>query len=123
MIVNGITIGQYIFDKIKHLTNNKVYPIIAENGTTYPFIVYTRDGVSSDSTKDGMFMETVYFSIKVVSNKYSETIETADNVRRCLTIQKDETNKVYDMRMTNISETFQEDSYIQTLTFEAKLRK
>lgn len=70
-----------------------------------------------------MFMETVYFSIKVVSNKYSETIETADNVRRCLTIQKDETNKVYDMRMTNISETFQEDSYIQTLTFETKIRK
>ena len=63
-MIDTLNIGSFICDTIrtdKELTktlglNDKVFPIVAEDGTTFPFIIYKRTGLTSNSCKDGYYV-------------------------------------------------------------------
>jgi hypothetical protein len=73
---------------VTNLIGNKIYPIIADEGTTFPFVVYKRSGIDSNSvnnTKDSFSTgEIAIIDIIVASNNYSESIEVADVVGNAL---------------------------------------
>ena len=48
--MNGLEIGKAIKTVLDGTT--KVYPLIADMGASYPFIVYRRSGLSHANTKD-----------------------------------------------------------------------
>lgn len=48
--MNGLGIGKAIFTILDGI--EKVYPIVADNGANYPFIVYRRAGLQHSNTKD-----------------------------------------------------------------------
>lgn len=65
MVDNSILIGKLIF---KQLSSNedlatlvgakKIFPLVANNDTTYPFIVYARTSLSVEYCKSGIVENT-----------------------------------------------------------------
>lgn len=125
-MTNSILINKYIYSKLsnsnelKKYVDSKIYPLVAENTTTFPFVTYYRDNISPISfTKDGYCQDEVYFTINVVSDQYSQTLEIANIIRKLMEGLRGD-NNIYDCHMTNIDENFVENSYVQTLQFQCK---
>lgn len=122
MTRKGLLADVVLYDKLQNISTN-VYPIVAENGTLYPFIIYTRDSVTPHSlTKDGYGEDEVNITVKVVDNEYYKTIEYAQMVRDdltydCYTIQHDGDTITSQCRFTGAYESWEDDAYVQTLTF------
>lgn len=124
---NSILIGtiiKEILSKSIELTDyidDKIFPIVALEGTTYPFVTYSRTNVyPNEGTKDGWCGDAVSFEIQVESKDYDESCIIA-NIIRGLFENCDYSNSnlsIYNTRMTSISEVFGNDNYIQTLDFE-----
>lgn len=128
-MVNTILIGKVIYkllsqnEELESLVGNKIYPLVAENSATYPFVVFYRNGISNNPNKDGYGEDNVNYTIVVVSNKYSESIEIANKIRQTIEFKRYVTDdmEIYDSHMINIDESFYEEAYIQTMTFNAKI--
>lgn len=99
---------------------------MAENDTTFAFIVYSREGVdgSYGYTKDGSVGDRVQFRVDVVSNSYNQSCVIANDVRKCLekpyyAYAENDTIivKMQDCVMNSISEAYNSETFIQTLRF------
>ena len=83
-------IGKYLYAKligdtdVHQLVKERIFPIIAENGTTYPFLTYQRNGGMCIYSKDGMIAEQFSISIDCVHTDYSKCIDVALSVRNVL---------------------------------------
>lgn len=96
---------------------NKIYPLIADVDTTFPFIVYKRTGIAPADSKDRfVFDEDVFVDIVVASDKYNESIEIADLVRTALL--EGSYNSINDIELIDADEDYFEDTFIQNLTFK-----
>lgn len=120
-MINSINIGKVVFERLKTLTNS-VYPLIAENGTNYPFIIYQRDSITPSFCKDGQYEDDVMITVKVVASTYYGSLDLAQDVRTKLTFNDlafdnmQITSKLY-----TATEGYEQDAYVQTLTFELKI--
>ena len=101
------------------------YPIVAEKGTQYPFAVYKRTGLQTANTKD-IFNIAEYATVEVIvaATTYNEALKYAQDVKIRLENQrgfsesaKEEDIKITDVFLTNASEDFVNDAYIQYMTF------
>lgn len=119
LIYASLQSNENITDKV----GAKVYPIVAPESTTFPFIVYTRSNAyAANVTKDGWLNDNASFQITVVSDKYDESCEIADEVRDTFEnckISNDDLS-IENIRMTSVSEAFSEDTYTQTLYFDCE---
>lgn len=98
--------------------NNKVFPLIANADTTFPFVVYRRSNYQPFDTKDYQ-NEIVGVEVVVVSNTYSQSVSIADQVADALIGQS--TNNIDDIKITNIFEDCVSDSFVQQLNFDVIL--
>ena len=99
---------------------NKIYPLIADVDTTFPFIIYKRTGITPADSKDRFsYSEEVYVDVVIASDKYNESIEIADLVRSALT--KGKYDGIKDIQITDADEDYLEDTFIQNLTFKIKI--
>ena len=125
--MRSLEVGKEIYSilsKNKSLTDkvgNKIYPIIVEKDTNYPFIVYKRSNVIPDYTKDYHFKDYVIVDIICVSNHYVESVEIATLVRESLEDKK--YGDIVSIRLESADEDFIDDAYIQTLTFNLTINK
>ena len=125
--MRSLEVGKEIYSilsKNKSLTDkvgNKIYPIIVEKDTNYPFIVYKRSNVIPDYTKDYHFKDDVIVDIICVSNHYVESVEIATLVRESLEDKK--YGDIVSIRLESADEDFIDDAYIQTLTFNLTINK
>lgn len=122
----SLQIGKAIYHILSNDTNvvdrvqNKIYPLIADVDTTFPFIVYKRTGISPADSKDRfIFDEDVFVDIVVASDKYNESIEIAELVRTSL--EKGSYMGIKDIQLVDADEDYFEDTFIQKLTI--KLQK
>jgi len=125
-MTNSILIGKVIYSKlisnqlIADIVNDRVFPVIAEQTTTFPFIIYYRVSISNNLyNKDGSVEDTVVYSITVVSTNYNESAELANEIRKIFD-KKQITNdimRITDSRLIEIDESYEDNSYIQKLTF------
>ena len=99
---------------------NRIYPLIAENDTKFPFITFSRDSIITNSCKDGYFEDTVSFTVIVASANYIGSLDIANRVRALLERRKIETQDLtlYDVKLTSIDEAYSDNAYIQKLSFE-----
>ena len=125
-MTNSILIGRTIYDKImedeelQSYVNGRVFPLIAEQTTSFPFIIYWRTSIqSSNYTKDGFNEDSVEFSVVAVSENYTQSLLIANRIRKVLEVRKisGEDILVTDVKMVGIDETWNDNSYIQTLNF------
>ena len=118
-MINTLNIGSFISSRLTNI-GVKVYPIIADNDAKSTFIVYRRNGLSSNLCKDGIYQETVSVEITIVSPTYSTSIETASKVRRAIERYRgtyDDYN-IDDIFLTFADEQYIQNQYIQKLTFD-----
>ena len=122
----AINIGKIIYGTIQQdsglvtLVGTRVYPIIAEAETPFPFITYTRQNVwVQNQTKDAWIGDEVQFNIQVCDNEYMRSCQIADLVRTAFEnkVIENAELKIRNIRMTGISEMWNEETYIQSLNF------
>lgn len=130
-MTNSILISKTIYEllnaskNLKSYVDERIYPLVAESDTSFPFITYSRDSVSPSShTKDGLHEDTVSFSILVVSNNYLNSLEIANICRGIFEKRKitsDDLVLEY-TELVGIVEEFMDDSYTQSLKFTGVVR-
>lgn len=106
--------------KIKEFVDNRVYPIVAPEGTEGNFIVYVRDQYGISKTKQGIYEQNCIVFISCISDRYDVSQDMADSVFQCLVgrYSKD-TGKtiINNIEMLDSTEDFVNGLYIQTLEF------
>lgn len=125
----SLQIGKAIYnilsndDKVVDKVQYKIYPLIADTGTTFPFIVYKRTGIEPADSKDRfIYNENTYVEVMIASDKYNESIEIAELVKNALAGKRGQYSgiDIYDIGMTGADEDYIEDTFIQNLTFNIK---
>ena len=104
---------------------DKVYPLIADTSTTYPFIIYRRSAIVNSSTKDDAD-ESVNVEIYIVADKYDESVSIAGLVRKSVEHRQGTfENDLYidDIIITDSSESYEGDAFVQYLTITIKTQK
>lgn len=125
-MVNSILIGKTIYkllessDKLKEYVGNKIYPLVADNDVTFPFVVYYRTNIKNLTNKDGYYEDEVSFSVIVVSNKYMESLEIA-NIVRSIFEKRQLTEDIYNCTVEDIDEDYRDNAYIQQIYFNCKM--
>ena len=127
---NSLLIGKYIYKLLSEeeglsglVTPKKIFPIIANADTTYPFVVYSRTGLSVQYCKDGLVEDTVEMQIIAVSDNYVESLEVANQIRKTLELRryKDDDIQIRECKLTSVYEEYMEDAFIQRMNFTIKL--
>lgn len=123
---NTILIGKYVRQFMienRELTDlvpaEKIFPLLANADTTFPFIVYSRDSLLPTYTKDYLTNNTASITIIVVSDEYVESLEIANAVRHALEgyRYKDSTIDIHPIRLQSLTEETMDDAYIQRMQF------
>lgn len=120
--MSGIGIGKAIKAILSGI--EKVYPLVADEGTTYPFVVYRRSGLIPASTKDRYsYKESATVEIIVASNSYPESIDVAEQVKQKMVNTRGTYSglNVGEITLTNADEDFIEDTFIQKLNFNIEI--
>lgn len=123
----SLQIGKAIYhllskdSRIKEKVGSKIYPLIVEESTTFPFIIYKRTNISPNYTKGSYSVnESVTVDVVIASKDYIDTIELADYVRDALEGRRGNFAgvEINDIRMISADEEYIEDTFIQNLTFD-----
>ena len=104
---------------VKNAVDTKVFPLIANAGTTFPFIVYRRSSYSPISNKD-VLNESVYMEIAIICNNYEQSVSIANDVADVLLAYESDT--IEEIKVTNISEEFISDSFVQKVNLQIDLK-
>lgn len=110
-------------DTLNNLVKYQVFPLIAEENTTFPFIVYRRNSIRKASTKDYANDEIASVDVVIASDKYSQSVEIAERARFILERgeYEGENFSVDNITISNASEQYIQNTYIQTLTFDIEI--
>lgn len=125
--MKSLEVGKEIYSllngdsRLTTLVGNKIYPIIVEKETSYPFIVYKRSNIIPDYTKDFHLKDNVIIDIICVSNDYANGIEIAEIVRDILEDKR--TNDIQSIRLESADEDYIDDAFVQTLSFNLTITK
>lgn len=104
------------------------YPIIADKGANYPYLVYRRTGLGEELTKDRRcdgYTEYATVELILVAVKYRESIELAQKIKDKLEQSRGEIDdiKIRNIVMINSSENWANDAYLQSLTMRIEIEK
>lgn len=125
--MDSLKVGRLIYSLLNgdsdltSLVGNKIYPIIVEKETTYPFIVYKRANIIPEYTKDYHLKDSVIMDIVCVSNNYSESVDVVSKVRKVLEDKKYE--DIESITVKSADEDFIDNAYVQTISFNLKVKK
>lgn len=120
MISQCIKEDEYLFSEL----GNKVFPLVGNNKTTFPFVVYWKENIVPQYTKDWLTEDVVSFSVIVTDITYEKTIELAQAIRTVLERPRIQTEyiDVRQCRLVGVNEDFVENAYVEQLTFECKVQ-
>ena len=131
-MIHSIKIGKLIYARLSQdqsltalIGDNKIFPIVAENETKFPFVTYVRTGISpAAQTKDGRIEDVVTFQVSVCSDSYNEALDVADKVRELLEIKKISSTDLamIETYMTGITEMYDTNTYIQQMQFTTRVQ-
>lgn len=125
-MIESFRIGEYIFNRIKTITGYDCYPCIADNDVKFPYIVYNRNGLSTQLTKDGYTEDSISFEISIYSDKYEQSIIVANAVRGALevmSITHDNILELDNSSIVNSNEMWQNNTYIQNIQWSADITR
>ena len=122
----SLSIGVHIYEKLtssaslKGLVGDKIFPVSTQQATTFPFILYKRNSLVPNVTKDRYATgDNVEVEIVVADSNYMRSITIAEKVRSLIDRKSGEykTFSVVDAGLISTDESFAEDTFIQRLTF------
>lgn len=110
-------------ETIKSMVNNKVYPLVAPLNTTFPYIVFQRTSTPYN-TKDNVYQDSINIEIIAVSDNYDKSIELAELIRNELEGKRNmniEGFRIASIKLIDSTESYSNDAYLQSLTFNFKI--
>ena len=109
-----INIGKLIYPKLNSVCST--YPLVAENTTKFPFIIYRTTQGRPENTKDGIYDWIFRIQVNVVSDKYDTVCDLcSDAVDKLLELED-----VLDINIESISEDFIDNAYIKEINIIIK---
>lgn len=124
--MTGISIGLYINKKLNGntdftaLVGDKVFPITTKKEITFPFVVYKRDGLTPDYTKDFLNGDSVSVTFIVANDEYLKSVEIAEALRSALENKRSKEFGIVETRLVSANEDTVEDTFVQVLVFSFK---
>lgn len=125
MMTTSISINKYIYSlltadpTLMELTGGDIYPIVAEESVSYPFVLFTKSNAYGNYTKDLLLYDSATVEVVIAAVNYFQTVEIAERVRQVLEAYRD--GYFNSITLDNVSEDFSDDAYIQQLTFSVKI--
>lgn len=119
--MSSLSILQHIINilesnvELNDIIKDKIFVQIAEENTTFPFIVLKRDNITVSYVKKNAIEDNVDISINIAGLTYKQVIQISEIVRKELELYEDEVIK--QCRITNISEDYFENAFVQILQF------
>ena len=109
-----INIGKLIYPKLNSVCST--YPLVAENTTKFPFIIYRTTQGRPENTKDGIYDWIFRIQVNVVSDKYDTVCDLcSEAVDKLLELED-----VLDINIESISEDFIDNAYIKEINIIIK---
>ena len=123
-MIDSLNLGKYIYSSLKEVTNN-VYPLVADNNVKFPFLVYRRANLVSQSNKDGYVEDTVVMEIVAVSDTYKNSIDLISKVRQQLEHQEKEFDDlvINDAYITMATEEYSNNAFVQKIQITFNVNK
>lgn len=128
---NSILIGKLIYERLssnpelKEYVNDKIFPLIAEQETTFPYIAFSKDSITPSYTKGGNYEDTVSVQIIVASADYLESLNIANIVRKIFEyrLYSCDELRITESRLSSVSEAYDDNAnaFIQRLIFNFKI--
>lgn len=108
--------------ELKKIVKDRMFPVAVTKETEFPFVVYERDGVSPERTKDYIVGDTVQESVYVFASSYLEAVKIADMIRKSLdnSIGDYGEFEVTECEMIGSEEAYSENTFLQKLVFSIK---
>lgn len=125
----SLSIGAHVYKQLSDsaelvkLVADKIYAISTKTEITFPFVIYKRNSLVPEYTKDRYGTgDTVSVEIVVASDNYLNSVTIAEEVRKALENKrgKYEGFNVIDAKLMSADEDFIEDTFIQHLVFSFK---
>lgn len=101
--------------ELKEIIKDKVYVHIAEENTTFPFLLLKRENLTVTYVKKNVVEDSIDISINIASMTYKQVIQIAELIRKDLELKEDDIIK--QCRLLNVTEDYLENAYVQILTF------
>lgn len=127
-MISSLQIGKVIYQllqqnsKLTKIVGKKIYPLIADQTTTFPFIIYRRSRLYQGDNKD-YTDETANIEIYIATETYKEGIEIAELVRESLEHKEGVLADIdiSDIVLEDASEEFLDNTFIQNLNFKIEI--
>lgn len=109
-----INVGSILYGKLHSVAST--YPLVAENTTKFPFIIYRTTQGRPETTKDGIYDWIYNIQVNVVSDKYDVVCDLCNQtVEKLLELEE-----VVDINIESISEDFVENAYVKEINIIIK---
>lgn len=124
--MNSFNIGKAVCNillkKLADKVNDRIYPLIADETTEFPFIVYQRSGFNPQNTKD-YSNENVIIDLVIAAESYAESIDIAIRVREALEHKRGTFSNIYieDIIIEDASEDYIDNTFLQSITIRVIL--
>lgn len=121
----AISANKHIYSLLKEdsqlgeMVGDKIYPLVAEESVTYPFVIFSKETVNGNYSKDLLMYDSATISVAIAANNYFETVNIAERVRAILENHRD--SYFYNILLENVTEEYIEDAFVQQLQFSAKI--
>lgn len=119
----GLSINKYIYailstsTELKEIVGNNIFPLVAEEETSFPFVVFRRNNITPNYAKRQGVNDLVSFVISIADTNYSKTVEISEMIRNELELHRDD--YFQSIQLESVSEDFIENAYVQELNFNA----
>ncbi|MCF0185739.1 MAG: DUF3168 domain-containing protein [Bacteroidaceae bacterium] len=110
--MSSLQIGKAIFSLLDGIS---VFPLIADAGATYPFVIYRRTNAIPSATKDMYnYKELVTLEVLVAASSYEQSVEVAELVREKLEHTRGDYNgiSIGEVKMISGDENYLEDAFV-----------
>lgn len=135
MNVQCLNIGEAVYkiltedETVSALVGNHVYPVVAPEGTQFPYVVYSCMSMSTASDKDSYFyQQDVIEGIFICTDKYQDGIDIAMAVTEAMQFDDlsvevgDGEINIMESRFDSRTEDYVSNTFVQGLTIHLKIR-
>lgn len=102
-------------EEIAQLIGDKVFPIVAPDGTKGDFIIYQRDGYKQEYTKMGVARQIPTVFVNAISDDYDRSLQLASLIDDTLSGRFSDPDVI--IKLEDSTEDYADKKYFQILQF------
>jgi hypothetical protein len=108
-------------EEIVKQVGSNIFPLIAPETTEGDFIIYIRNKYNKSAVKMGVYQDECEVAVVGISDNYDSAIALASKIDNALSGQHTLEGGVrLQITLSDSTETFEDDKYIETLVFTIK---